>query len=79
MQDFYDAIKHLASGQVFAVVAPADAQYPTLVYTPIDEERVIALDGPNPLKRSRVQVDCKAKCSRPCWLTSTPWPMCAWA
>lgn len=35
--------------------------YPTLVYTPIDEERVIALDGPNPLKRSRVQVDAYAR------------------
>ena len=61
MQDFYDAIKQLASGQVYAVVAPQDAQYPTLVYTPIDEERVIALDGPNPLRRSRVQVDAYAR------------------
>jgi len=30
MQDFYDAIKHLAGGEVYAVVAPQTAQYPTL-------------------------------------------------
>lgn len=46
MQDFYDAIKHLAGGQVYAVVAPQDAQYPTLVYTPVDSASVVSLDGP---------------------------------
>jgi len=61
MQNFYDAIKHLAGGQVYAVIAPQNAQYPTLVVTPIDEERVMALDGPSPLRRSRVQVDAYAR------------------
>lgn len=61
MQAFYDAIKHLASGQVYAVVAPAAAQYPTLVYTPIDESRIVSLDGINPLRRARVQVDAYAR------------------
>ncbi len=61
MQDLYDAIKHLAAGEVYAVVAPQNAQYPTLIYTPIDEAHVVALDGPNTLKRSRVQVDAYAR------------------
>jgi len=61
MQDFYDAIKHLAGGAVYAVVAPQDAQYPSLVYTPIDQASVMAIDGPNPLRRSRVQVDAYAR------------------
>ena len=60
MQDFYDSIKHLAAGQVYAIVAPANAQYPTLVYTPIDQSNVASLDGPNQLRRSRVQVDAYA-------------------
>lgn len=66
MQDFYDAIKHLAGGQVYAVVAPQDAQYPTLVYTPLDAAYVMALDGPNALKRSRVQVDAYARTLQVC-------------
>jgi hypothetical protein len=61
MQDFYDSIKHLAAGQVYAIVAPANAQYPTLVYTPIDQSNVASLDGPNQLRRSRVQVDAYAR------------------
>jgi hypothetical protein len=59
MQDFYDSIKHLAAGQVYAIVAPVNAEYPTLVYTPIDQSNVASLDGPNQLRRSRVQVDCE--------------------
>ena len=50
MQDFYDAIKHLAGGEVYAVVAPQTAQYPTLVYTPVDQTHVVAIDGPGALK-----------------------------
>ncbi|NBW79755.1 MAG: DUF3168 domain-containing protein [Betaproteobacteria bacterium] len=61
MQDFYDSIKQLAAGQVYAIVAPVNAQYPTLVYTPIDQTNVASLDGPNQLRRSRVQVDAYAR------------------
>ncbi len=35
MQDFYDAIKELAGGEVYALVAPQDAQYPAIVYASI--------------------------------------------
>ncbi len=66
MQDFYDAIKHLAGGQVYAIVAPQDAQYPTLVYTPVDSASVVSLDGPNSLRRSRVQVDAYARTLAQC-------------
>lgn len=66
MQDFYDAIKHLAGGQVYAVVAPQDAQYPTLVYTPVDSTSVVSLEGPNSLRRSRVQVDAYARTLAQC-------------
>ena len=61
MQAFYDAIQHLADGEVYALVAPAQAQYPTLVYTPIDSVSVVSLDGPGALKRTRVQVDAYAR------------------
>lgn len=66
MQDFYDAIKHLAGGQVYAIVAPQDAQYPTLVYTPVDSASVVSLDGPNSLRRFRVQVDAYARTLAQC-------------
>ena len=66
MQDFYDAIKHLASGSVYAVVAPQSAPYPTLVYTPIDQANVVSLDGPNPMRRTRVQVDAYARTLQAC-------------
>ena len=66
MQDFYDAIKHLAGGEVYAVVAPQTAQYPTLVYTPVDQTHVVAIDGPGALKRSRVQVDAYARTLEVC-------------
>ena len=66
MQDFYEAIKHLAGGQVYAIVAPQDAQYPTLVYTPVDSASVVSLDGPNSLRRSRVQVDAYARTLAQC-------------
>ncbi len=61
MQEFFETIRHLAGGEVYALVAPADAQYPAIVYTPVDQAHVIALDGPNALKRARVQVDAYAR------------------
>ncbi len=66
MQDFYDAIKHLAGGEVYAVVAPPGALYPTLIYTPIDQSSVVSLDGPGPLRRARVQVDAYARSLAQC-------------
>jgi len=66
MQEFFDAIKHLAAGEVYAVVAPPNAQYPTLVYTPVDQSSVISLDGPSPLRRSRVQLDAYARSLEVC-------------
>ena len=66
MQDFYDAIKHLAGGEVYAVVAPQTAQYPSLVYTPVDQTHVVAIDGPGALKRSREQVDAYARTLEVC-------------
>ncbi len=61
MQDFYDAIRHLAGGEVYALVAPPEAQYPAIVYTPVDQAHIVALDGPNKLRRVRVQVDAYAR------------------
>ena len=61
MQDFYDSIKHLAAGQVYAIVAPVNGEYSNLVYTPLDQSIVASLDGPNQLRRSRVQVDAYAR------------------
>lgn len=61
MQDFFDAIKHLADGQVYALVAPNEAQYPLIVYTPVAQEHILGLDGLHGLQRIRVQVDTYAK------------------
>lgn len=61
LEQFYDSIKTLAAGQVYALVAPEDAQYPALVYTPIAQELVLGLDGPQGLARLRVQVDAYAR------------------
>ena len=61
MEHFYDAIRLLAGGQVYALVAPEDTQYPALVYTPIAQELVLGLDGPLGLQRLRVQVDAYAR------------------
>lgn len=61
MQDFFDAIKYLAGGEVYALVAPHDAKYPAIVYTPVDQAHIVALDGPNTLRRARVQVDAYAR------------------
>ncbi|MFZ2738090.1 MAG: DUF3168 domain-containing protein [Burkholderiaceae bacterium] len=61
MQDFYDAIRHLAGGEVYALVAPQDARYPAIIYTPVDQAHVMALDGPNAMRRARVQVDAYAR------------------
>lgn len=64
MQDFFDAIQNLAGGEVYALVAPESAQYPAIVYTPIAQEHVFGIDGPNlsgGLQRVRVQVDTYAR------------------
>jgi Protein of unknown function (DUF3168) len=61
MQDFYEAIKSLANGEVYALIAPQDAQYPAIVYTPIVQEHIFGLDGPQGLQRIRVQVDTYAR------------------
>jgi hypothetical protein len=61
MQDFYNAIKDLAAGEVYALVAAQDAQYPTIVYTPIVQEHIFGIDGPHGLQRVRVQVDTYAR------------------
>jgi len=39
MQDFFDAIKDLAGGEVYALVAAENTQYPAIVYTPIDRSQ----------------------------------------
>ncbi len=64
MQDFYDAIKDLAAGEVYALVAAENTQYPVIVYTPIVQEHIFGIDGPNlsrGLQRVRVQVDTYAR------------------
>ena len=61
MQDFYNAIKDLAAGEVYALVAAQDAQYPAIVYTPIVQEHIFGIDGPHGLQRVRVQVDTYAR------------------
>ena len=61
MEHFYNAIRLLAGGQVYALVAPEDVQYPALVYTPIAQDLVMGLDGPHGLARLRVQVDAYAR------------------
>jgi hypothetical protein len=61
MQDFYEAIKSLSNGEVYALIAPQDAQYPAIVYTPIVQEHIFGLDGPQGLQRIRVQVDTYAR------------------
>ena len=57
MQDFFDAIKDLAGGEVYALVAAENTQYPAIVYTPIVQEHILGIDGPHGLQRVRVQVD----------------------
>ena len=66
MQDFYNAIQHLADGRVYAVIAAQDAAYPVLVYTPIERSHLVSLDGPGPVTRSRVQVDAYATTLQQC-------------
>ena len=64
MQDFFDAIKDLAGGEVYALVAAENTQYPAIVYTPIVLEHIFGIDGPNlsrGLQRVRVQVDTYAR------------------
>jgi len=69
MQDFYDAIKELVGGEVYALVAPQDAQYPAIVYTPIVQEHIFGIDGPNGLQRIRMQVDTYARTYQEAYLT----------
>jgi hypothetical protein len=57
MQDFYNAIKDLAAGEVYALVVAQDAHYPAIVYTPIMQEHIFGIDGPHGLQRVRVQID----------------------
>ena len=61
MQDFFDAIKDLAGGEVYALVAAENTQYPAIVYTPIVQEHIFGIDGPHGLQRVRVQVDTYAR------------------
>ena len=64
MQDFFDAIQNLAGGEVYALVAPEGTQYPAIVFTPIAQEHIFGIDGPNlshGLQRVRVQVDTYAR------------------
>lgn len=61
MQDFFEIIKDLASAQVYALVAPSEAQYPLIVYTPIAQEHILGINGLHALQRIRVQVDIYAK------------------
>lgn len=61
MQDFYNAIKDLAAGEVYALVVAQDAHYPAIVYTPIMQEHIFGIDGPHGLQRVRVQVDTYAR------------------
>jgi len=64
VQDFFDAIQNLAGGEVYALVAPEGTQYPAIVYTPIAQEHIFGIDGPNlsgGLQRLRVQVDTYAR------------------
>jgi len=64
VQDFFDAIQNLAGGEVYALVATEGTQYPAIVYTPIAQEHIFGIDGPNlsgGLQRLRVQVDTYAR------------------
>jgi len=61
MQDFFDAIKDLAGGEVYALVAAENTQYPAIVYTPVVQEHIFGIDGPHNLQRARVQVDTYAR------------------
>lgn len=61
MQDFFDTIKDLASGQVYALIAPIEVEYPLIVYTPVAQEQILGLNGLHGLQRIRVQVDTYAK------------------
>ena len=61
MQDFYQAIKHLAQSRVFALIAPAETAFPYIVYTPVASEQVIGINGLHGVVRLRMQVDVYAK------------------
>ena len=61
MQDFYQAIKHLAQTRVFALIAPGETTFPYIVYTPVATEQVIVINGLHGVVRLRMQVDVYAK------------------
>ena len=61
MQDFFDAIKDLAGGEVYALVAAENTQYPAIVYTPIVQEHIFGIDGPHDLHAHALQVDTYAR------------------
>lgn len=61
MQAFFDAIKTLASGRVYPLVAPQDATYPLLVYTCVADEKFWGVDNYQGIARIRVQVDAYAE------------------
>lgn len=54
MQDFYQAIKHLAQTRVFALIAPAETAFPYIVYTPVATEQVIGINGLHGVMRLRM-------------------------
>ncbi len=61
MQEFYQAIKHLAQTRVFALIAPSETIFPCIVYTPVATEQVIGINGLHGVVRIRMQVDAYAK------------------
>lgn len=57
----YEAIQQAANGRVYALIAPHLSAMPYVVYTPVAQEHVMGMSGPNDLKRIRVQVDAWAR------------------
>lgn len=57
----YDAIKHIADGRVFALIAPHLSAMPYIVYAPVSQDHVMGMSGSHGLKRMRVQVDVWAR------------------
>jgi hypothetical protein len=54
MQEFYQAIKHLAQTRVFALIAPSETIFPCIVYTPVATEQVIGINGLHGVVRIRM-------------------------
>lgn len=58
MSVFSDAIRALAGGQVYPVVMPdKHSIFPTIVYTPIHQEKIFGINGSQKIERIRMQVD----------------------